>query len=158
MHLDSCNCKASWRSQHCTSSLTRPPPCPLLVSWMLRSGAAASSQHLPVVTLQGRQAASCVCALHSRAGNFAVSTLLRGRYTYSSQDVLGEGRAACVYKAVDRTLGKSVALKIYHDTDRTRVVRQVVRQYNPRLDHGSICSRRGCANTASTMASKWVAG
>ncbi|CAE7213445.1 Mylk3 [Symbiodinium microadriaticum] len=43
---------------------------------------------------------------------------LQGRYTYSTHDVLGEGRAARVYKGIDRRLGSPVAIKIYRDTDR----------------------------------------
>ena len=42
------------------------------------------------------------------------------RYIYSTHDVLGEGRAARVYKGIDRRLGSPVAVKIYRDTDRTK--------------------------------------
>ena len=44
--------------------------------------------------------------------------VLQGRYRYSARDVLGEGRAARVFKGTDQRLGQQVALKIYHSTER----------------------------------------
>ncbi|CAJ1392554.1 unnamed protein product [Effrenium voratum] len=75
----------------------------------LRGGLQLAAVKAPEFTGKGAGPCAWLSLRHGK--------LFKGRYTFSTSALLGEGRAARVYQGQDRS-GKPVALKIYRDTSR----------------------------------------